>query len=105
MAMGDRERSELESTAWRFLRDLYLRLLSEGTLHPGQVMPVEQQNAVLETHFHQMESDVATIMAIVAQGQGEVSALMRQRLHRAEGLDHEMVDEAIDFALADRGDG
>ncbi len=93
----------LEPTVWRFVRSLYLRLLSFGTLHPKSMSP-EQEATMLDAHTAAMEHDTQLIMELIRRGTVEASEAWRARLHEAEGVDHEMLDEAIGFALAGKNE-
>jgi hypothetical protein len=98
-ADDDTQRGDgIEATLWRFLRELYLRTLTFGTLHPSKVMSEAEKNAALDPHVRQMEADLQVLLAVVERGQAEREQSMRQRLHQAEGIDHEMLDEALAWA-------
>lgn len=88
----------IEATLWRFLRDVYLRCLTFGTIHPAKVMSEAEQNACLDPHWRQMEADLAALMTVVGRGRADAVEAMRAKLHMAEGVDHEMLDEAISWA-------
>jgi hypothetical protein len=88
----------VEATAWRFLRDVYLRVIGLCTIHPGQVMSIEEQNAALDRHLSSLQVDHAVLMTIVARCRDEGAEDIRARIHSAEGVDHEMLDEAIDWS-------
>lgn len=87
----------MDATAWRFLRDVYLRVIGLCTIHPGQVMSIEEQNAALDRHLSVMQVDHAVLMTLIARGRDEATEDMRARMHAAEGVDHEMLDEAIEW--------
>lgn len=101
--MAEDQRSEdltpgeaLESTLWQLVRDMYLRCL----MHPRdpQAVPVSVQNAILESHFPAMEHDVKRLCAVVSAERSRTIGDLHVRLHSAEGLDHEMVDQAVEYA-------
>lgn len=90
----------VEATAWRFLRDLYSRLLcGKAGVHPGGMTEPERA-LLLEPHHRDMEADLSVVMSLVGKAQSDVASRWREQIHRAEGIDHEMIDEAIDYALA-----
>lgn len=98
MAEAEADGDGLEPTMFRFIRSLYLRLLSYGTLHTVG-MSEEQEAAMLEQHHAAMEADTRLLMTFVERGQVEAAEAWRAKIHAAEGVDHEMLDEAIDYAL------
>lgn len=87
----------VEATTWRWLRGLYLRLLCPDTVHPDR-MTEPERNLFLDPHYRAMEEDLRVVLTLVAQGTSEALGAWRERIHRTEGTDHEMLDEALDFA-------
>lgn len=57
---------------------------------------------MLEAHTAALEHDTRVVMELVSRGQTETAEAFRARIHDAEGVDHEMLDEAIGFALSRR---
>lgn len=104
MTVSDEPKDDgIEATAWRWLRELYLRLLCPATVHPGS-MTEPQRNLLLDSHHAAMEADLRVVLTIVERGQVEALGRWRERIHLAEGTDHEMLDEALDFAEVFRED-
>lgn len=88
----------IEPTLWRFLRETYLRCLTFGTLHPSKVMSEAEQNLVLDPHLRQMEADLKVLLSVIDRSRAEYQEDIRAKLHKAEGVDHEMLDEALAWA-------
>lgn len=93
----------VEATAWRWLRELYLRLLCPANVHPGS-MTEGERNLLLDKHHRAMEDDLRVVLVLVEQGKSEALGAWRERIHSTEGTDHEMLDEALDFAANRRED-
>lgn len=91
------EKDGLEATVWRWLRELYLRLLC--TAVRPESMTIAEQNLLLDPHHRAMEADLRVVMMFVERGQSEAIGAWRSRIHRTEGTDHEMLDEALDYAM------
>lgn len=88
----------LDETAWRWLRSLYLRLLCPPGVSPD-AMTVAEQNLLLDTHHRAMEADMGVVRTLVQRGQGEALGGWREKIHRMEGVDHEMLDESLHYAM------
>lgn len=86
--------SAVEDTARVWLESLYLRLLAPD--HASWTD--EERRGLVARNQAAIEHDMGTLRELVTQGQVEVETQWRARLHAAEGLDHEMIDEAIEFA-------
>lgn len=80
-----------EDTARRWLDSLYLRLLAPDHADWSD----EERRGFLMRNETAIERDAEVLHELIAQGQAEVEQRWRAQLHRAEGLDHEMIDEAI----------
>jgi hypothetical protein len=91
----------LEATAWRWLRDLYLRLLVRDPLLRAR-MSEDERNLLLDEHHADMERDLQISMELAGRGKIEGLEGWREIIHLAEGTDHEMLDEALDFASRER---
>lgn len=48
-----------------------------------------------------MERDTEVLAAVMDQAKASGIAAVHSRLHVAEGLDHEMLDQAIEYARED----
>ena len=94
----DEDSDGLEATTWRWLRGVYLRLLC-----PSQVdlaaMTEAECNLLLDPHLRAMEDDMRVVLTLIDRGKSEALGSWRERIHRAEGTDHEMLDEALDYAM------
>jgi len=89
----------LDATAWRWLRGLYLRLLCPSVVSL-EAMTEPERNLLLEPHHRAMEEDLRVVMTMVDRGKYEALGEWRERIHRTEGTDHEMLDQALDFAMS-----
>lgn len=89
---------EVEQTIFRILQATYLRLLCGSSA----AMTDKEQATTLLPHAEALRHDLAQIMVAVSRGQDEAVQAMRFELHRAEGIDHEMVDQALAFARGQR---
>ena len=86
--------SPVERTARAWLESLYLRLAA-----PDHASWSDDERAGFIARSEEaLTQDMDTLRELIAQGQAEVEERWRSRLHHAEGLDHEMVDEAIEYA-------
>ena len=92
---GERIAGGVEATLRELLSAIYLRLLC------GRFPLTEKERAlVLERHEEALQRDLAQIMVAVSHAQNEAIQAMRFRIHHAEGIDHEMVDQALAYAPA-----
>lgn len=92
--MSDRS---LEETVSRLVARSYLRVLL-GVGWPGR--PLEDLSAseraeLLAPWSDAMSVDVRAILTVVSRGQALALGRLRESLHAAPGIDHEMLDEAI----------
>lgn len=81
-----------EATLWRVVRAIHLRVLESVA---GKATDRE---AVLERYHVEMESDVAVLNACLAESFRAGVQAVHTRLHGAEGVDHEMLDQTIEYA-------
>lgn len=93
--------NEIDSALWRILRASYLRLLCYGSTRPPEAMDESEQNAALDAHFHAMEADMAAVRAVIDHAVSLAVTDVHTQLHSAPGLDHEMIDEAVQYALSE----
>jgi len=86
-----------EGPLWQILRGAYLR----GILGPDRAARASEaeQNAALDAYFRDMETDLAQIMIVVSQAQSDQLEVVRAGLHNAPGVDHEMIDQSLAYAL------
>ena len=87
----------IDATVWRYLRDLYLRLKVPETVD-RETMDEQMRTRFLEKYTDAMVADHRALMVIVHQGQSEALSILREAVHAAEGVDHEMMDEMFEFA-------
>lgn len=87
----------------KLLRAAYLRALLHGTSRAPETMTQEEQDAALAPLTAHMEHDERTLAAVIEQAQAHALSRMRRVLHAAPGVDHEMLDQAIDYATTERG--
>lgn len=88
----------LDATAWRWLRGVYLRLLCPSVVSL-EAMTEPERALLLEPHHRDMESDLRVVMTMIERGRFEAIGAWRERIHRTEGTDHEMLDQALDFVM------
>jgi len=87
----------IEETAWRWLRELYLRLLCPAGVNPAG-MTEPERNLLLDKHHRAMEADLQMVKLLVERGQATAIEGWRERIHKIEGVDNEMLDEALHYA-------
>ena len=97
--IGDDEapKDGVDATLWRWLREHYLRLKLPDSVDP-ETMDEAMRTRFLEKHTDAMAADHRALMVIVHHAQAEALSILRENLHAAEGVDHEMLDEAFEFA-------
>lgn len=88
----------LESTIWKIVRGAYLSGLCHASGRAPASLTPEEQNTALDALFGDMEHDVAMLKEVMARAGQEAIERVQHGLHRAEALDHEMVDEAVSYA-------
>lgn len=97
----DQDTDGLEATTWRWIRGVYLRLLCPSHVELATMTEAER-NLLLDPHLRAMEEDMRVVLTMIERGKTEALGAWRERIHRAEGTDHEMLDEALDFAMHGR---
>ncbi len=105
--IGDRlhtPEDQLDATIWRVLRVIYLRVDLKALSDPRSPadVPTEEANELLAPWFRNMEADLEMLREVVRQGRLLGVQDVHHRLHGRPGVDHEMLDEAVEFG-ADRG--
>ena len=88
---------EVEATVYRVLRATFVKVL----VHPlrAAVMTENQKTELVEQHRIAFDEAFRALCLCMEQGRTVAVEHYRARLHTAEGVDHEMVDEAAEFAL------
>lgn len=89
----------LDATVWRWLRGVYLRLLCPSVVSL-EAMTEPERSLLLESHHRDMEADLRVVMAMIERGKFAALGEWRERIHRTEGTDHEMLDQALEFAMS-----
>lgn len=92
-----------EATIWRVLRAGHLRAMLHGTGKRPDMLSAAEVNAVLEPLDAAIEHDLQNILVVVRHARADTATRLRRLLHDAPGVDHEMLDEAIDYATSPRG--
>lgn len=93
--------AELKQTARDLVYHCYLRVLlrMQGDKRsPGQ-LDATQRELLLGAWQHEAEMDLRYAETLLVRAQELAVERANESLHSVEGLDHEMVDEAIEFAL------
>jgi len=80
-----------------------LRALMRGTGRDHGTMEPDERAAALEPLRGALEHDERVLRVLVQQAAGDAISRMRAQLHGAPGVDHEMLDQAIEFATSPRG--
>lgn len=81
----------------------YLRALLHGTGRRPESMSAEERAAALAPLLPALDHDERAIRALVAQAKASTHSALRKALHGAPGVDHEMLDQALEYALQPRG--
>lgn len=87
--------SPVDETARRWVERLHLRLAapgSEGWTDDDRARFIAQREDAIA-------ADTVTLCELLAQHTAQTESRWRTRIHDAEGVDHEMLDESLDFAL------
>ena len=92
------EREAREATVWRLLRQTYLRLIGHYTGTDLLRARNEDQNLALDRWHRSMEADLALLSEALRAARSSGIAEVHRRLHSAENTDHEMLDQAIEYA-------
>lgn len=88
-----------QGALWRVLRDAYLRaILGPGKAASG--MSPEQTNTMLDGFHRDMDMDVRRLMVVVHKAREDILEGIVAGLHSAPGVDHEMIDQSVRFALS-----
>lgn len=94
-------RSLREATLWRIVRHIYLRAVSRLGGRDLFASRTEEQELALERFHADIERDVDVLAAVMDEARAAGITAVHRRMHIAEGTDHEMVDQAIEFARED----
>lgn len=94
-------RSEREATLWRIVRHIHLRVVSRLGGRDLFATRTEEQELALERFHADMERDVDVLAAVMDEARAAGITAVHRRMHIAENTDHEMVDQAIEYARED----
>jgi hypothetical protein len=89
----------VESYCWRVLVQSYVRVLARQQGRDWLTIPDREIHAMLEPYHRDLDRDVRALGVAIEQARSEGMSRMQSAIHHAPGLDHEMVDEAIHYAL------
>jgi hypothetical protein len=84
----------IEATIWRILRDVWIRALGGDPM----TMTDPEANSLVDPYTSQMLEHQRVLMHVVTQARRQGLEQMHAKLHAGEGVDHEMLDEAVAFA-------
>lgn len=90
----------VEAFAWRILVDAYARILAKQTGQHWLALDRNELIALLTPYHDDLRRDAKALGAAIAQARTEGVQALHAALHRAEGLDHEMVDQAVAYAYS-----
>lgn len=87
---------ELVAQAWVVISWAYLRVQLADTGRTLADAPQGERDHVIERFTAEIESDVAAVVELLRVAQAQRTTTIRRKLHSREGVDHEMVDEALE---------
>ena len=90
------EQTAVSAAVWRILRNIYLRRVVSV---PPETLDAPEQNTALDPYFKEMEGDHDQIMAVVKHAYHEGVGHVHGLLHGREGVDHEMLDQTVEYAV------
>lgn len=94
------QQEQIEATAWRLLRAVYIRLCAEvGEGKPVQHYTEAEQQLLIDPYVRMLEHDHRLIVECIRQARGAGIRDVQAALHKAEGTDHAMVDQAVEYAM------
>ena len=93
----------IEVTIWRVLRVVYLRveLKARSDHRTPAELTLEDANGMLEPWFEVMQTDLDILKECVHQGRLLGVTDVHTRLHGQPGVDHEMLDQAVEYGGSD----
>lgn len=94
-------RARREATLYRITRHIYLRVLSRVGGRDLFSARAEEQELALERFHGDLERDVEVLATVMDEAKAAGITAVHRRMHVAEGTDHEMVDQAIEYARED----
>jgi len=94
-------RARREATLYRIARHIYLRVLSRVGGRDLFSSRTEEQELALERFHADLERDVEILATVMDEARAAGITAVHRRMHVSEGTDHEMVDQAIQYARED----
>lgn len=94
-------RTAREATLWRIVRVVYLRLIGHHTGVDLLARSAAEQEQALERWHLKMEQDCSVLAEVMDAARSAGIAAAHTRMHVLEGVDHELVDEALQSARSD----
>lgn len=94
-------RASRESTIWRIVRTVYLRLIGHHTGTDLLARPTAEQEQALDRWHLKMEQDCSVLAEVMDRARDAGITAAHVRMHVLEGVDHELVDEALGAARTD----
>jgi len=91
------------STIRTILEASALRALLHGTSREPATMTADERVAALAPLREGIAHDERALETLISRAQAEAMSRMRTVLHGAPGVDHEMLDQAIEHATSERG--
>ncbi len=92
------EQDAWESTIRRVLRRVYVRHDAELTQRDLPKYTEAEQEDVLDKRWADFEADYKALCATAQYAHNAAVDRVHSRLHIAENVDHEMIDQAIEYA-------
>lgn len=89
------------ATAWRLLRRIYLRLLARDLGRDPGTLTEAEGSALIDPHLRAFGADFAALQELIEVARDDGYGRLLRAMHRAEGVDHEMLDEAVEYATAE----
>lgn len=94
---------DIKNAVRAVLRSGYLRAVLHGTGKFAAQLSPETKDEILRAHRASIESDAKAIDTLLRHVEERTQSKLRAALHAAPGVDHEMLDQAIEYGLAPRG--
>lgn len=93
-------REQTEATIWRVLREVWIRAQGGDPL----TLSDAEASGLIDPFTEHMLRHQKILTHVVEQARTQGLEQMHARLHASEGIDHEMLDEAVTFAARWDGD-
>jgi hypothetical protein len=89
---------ELEGAAFRILRAAYLRVCCHFTGRKPERVTEGDQTDLLDRWAKTMDHDATRLGELLRQSRAQGISSVHGRLHGRPGVDHEMLDQAVEYA-------